>query len=941
MRDGTRTRARELGRRLTRGPVPELATVLATLQLVRPEAVPLLWAAGLGAIIVLLLLHRRQSAQREEALMSQASSALDPDPGRVADRAGFGQELTLLREAAGLTVRDVAAQTTLPVSTVGGYFSGTSLPGPHLQSEFEKILRVCGVSGDASIEQWQLALRRARRRARARSEPTPAAYPPASVDPPAGSGHPAAARVSIRPPTERLDREPRVQGRAELLGQLTGSLNQPHSGSPGPRVHVLHGLGGCGKSTIALALARRAEDIGALVWWVSAVDPDVFLSSLQAVAISLGATPDQLAIGSLPDQVWRQLSALREPWLLVIDNADDPNATLALPDAAPADGNGWLRPLRGPFGAVIVTSRDGGAGRWPAMTSSWLAQHPVPALSPDDGALVLRELTGDVSGSTEAARSLSVRLGGLPLALRIAGHYLRETLQMPAALVDHAGPGIYTYDQYRAALDAGDHKRLLDPGPTDALPQREALDRTWDLSFELLDARGASEARTLIWLLSWLRAAPVPVSLLNPLILAQFRPLTSLSPRRLWYVVSSLVDLGLLSRSQDDDPELVLHPVVRDMARSRREPDHDPDGLLAVLAALLNQRIAELDPKVPGSWQTWSAVAQHCTAPIDLIREYHLEAPAQAAPIFEPALRAVRYLRAAGRFHAVDDAARPAIEAGTAILGRGHPTVLALRHELSRAYYDAGAYRRAKRGFHQILADRRQELGADHPDTLTTAHYLARVLRDHGQLDEAERRFRAVLEARRRVLGERHPDTLTTMNNLGDLLRLRGQLDLAQALLETVLAERNRLVGPEHPATLVSRYNLALLTRDRGDLAVALDLCRDLERTSIRVLGPDHPRTLNARQALACVHHALGDLRAAAATIDSVMNARVRTLGAGHPATLESRYWKALILRDAGDRGRARELLAAVLAARNEVLGADHPQTRRTVKTLDALIQNP
>jgi Mrp family chromosome partitioning ATPase len=72
--------------------------------------------------------------------------------------------------------------------------------------------------------------------------------------------------VSVAPPTGRL---PSVRGRHELLQQLRHFLRKPDG-----RVQVLAGMGGVGKSTVALALADYAGRRGwrgpRLMWWVSA-----------------------------------------------------------------------------------------------------------------------------------------------------------------------------------------------------------------------------------------------------------------------------------------------------------------------------------------------------------------------------------------------------------------------------------------------------------------------------------------------------------------------------------------------------------------------------------------------------------------------------------------------------------------------------------------------
>jgi WD40 repeat protein/transcriptional regulator with XRE-family HTH domain len=97
--------------------------------------------------------------------MSDHSSSGDgvPDPDRIATQQDFGRALTLLRNRAGLTVRQVARASGLPASTVGDYFSGRHLPATGQAGSLHRILAACGESDPARLTAWTDALGRARR----------------------------------------------------------------------------------------------------------------------------------------------------------------------------------------------------------------------------------------------------------------------------------------------------------------------------------------------------------------------------------------------------------------------------------------------------------------------------------------------------------------------------------------------------------------------------------------------------------------------------------------------------------------------------------------------------------------------------------------------------------------------------------------------------------
>jgi len=99
-----------------------------------------------------------------------------PDPGRVSTRQDFARELTLLRERAGLTVRDVAKAAGVPDSTVGGYFSGRHLPPVKPPGLLRNILDVCGVHDPAVIKEWLDTLSRVRHAPGKRPADAPVPY---------------------------------------------------------------------------------------------------------------------------------------------------------------------------------------------------------------------------------------------------------------------------------------------------------------------------------------------------------------------------------------------------------------------------------------------------------------------------------------------------------------------------------------------------------------------------------------------------------------------------------------------------------------------------------------------------------------------------------------------------------------------------------------------
>ncbi|MEU6786664.1 helix-turn-helix domain-containing protein [Nonomuraea angiospora] len=145
----------------------------------------------------------------------------------ITTREEFGQALTRLRESAGVSVRQVAAKVGADIapSTLGDWFAGRGLPSLSSRDLLVEVLRVCGVSDGAAVEEWLNAWHRVRRAPGRR---------------PAG---PEPYRGLAAFETEHAEW---FFGRAALTGQLVARLTEP-----GLRLVV--GASGSGKSSLLRA----------------------------------------------------------------------------------------------------------------------------------------------------------------------------------------------------------------------------------------------------------------------------------------------------------------------------------------------------------------------------------------------------------------------------------------------------------------------------------------------------------------------------------------------------------------------------------------------------------------------------------------------------------------------------------------------------------------
>lgn len=284
---------------------------------------------------------------------------------------------------------------------------------------------------------------------------------------------------SVRHPA--VGRAPVVlRDRAEVLERLQRSVTAGEGG----QAFVLHGMGGCGKTTVAHAVFGFAtRTAGCVGLWVNASDRAGLRSGMLAVAADRGATDGELLAarnGLRPgaDLVWEHLDRSAEPWLLVLDNADDPEIL--------RDG-GWLR--TSPRGIVVVTTRRAAARWWPGAE----LQH-IGVLPREDAARVLCDLAPH-SGTLGQAAEIADRLGRLPLALTLAGGFLSHQVLDP-----------WTMDAYRRHLDERPMRRFGSSPPCTSVasgPITPSRSRRSSCTPASGTGSGTSRRRWISWTTWW------------------------------------------------------------------------------------------------------------------------------------------------------------------------------------------------------------------------------------------------------------------------------------------------------------------------------------------------------------------------------------------------------------------------------------------------------
>ncbi|MFE2303281.1 tetratricopeptide repeat protein [Streptomyces sp. NPDC059445] len=663
--------------------------------------------------------------------------------------------------------------------------------------------------------------------------------------------------------------------RAMMTGEGSAAVVQS-------QVRAIHGLGGVGKSALALRYADRYRSTYTLVWWITAESPEAIVTGLAGLTVRLCpqwagmAAPDERAAWAI---TWLQA---HPNWLLIFDNVEDPT---------------HLRPYLGTLagGHHLATSRH--ATGWHALAPTMaldllplkeaidlLCTIAFPGLSPTDQ-------------QRDAARRLAEDLGCLPLALEQAGAYVYRT-------------GI-DLDIYRRSLGL-----VLDK-KNDVTDRERTIARIWDRTLAAITQRNPL-AITLLNATAWLAPDDIPRTLLAPLASSEIELGDALGELRAYNMIAFT----------DDRQGISVHRLVQTVLRTRNPPPSEPDSYASGRAEAEHAFRRILPTLRDGD--LWERLLPHILALVETT-------PADTPASFETAdtyYQVAQHLESQGRYTSTIPLRTAALAQSEQLFGDTHPLTLTSRNNLAHAYALTGDLGRAIPLYETTLTQREQVLGDTHPRTLTSRENLASAYEAAGDLKRAIPLLRTTLTQTEQVLGDTHPQTLTTRNDLANAYRSAGDLGRAISLYEATLTQIEQGLGDTHPQTLTIRDNLASAYASAGDLKRAIPLLRTTLTQTEQGLGDTHPQTLASRHNLARAYASAEDLGRAIPLLETTLTQSEQVLGDTHPQTLTTRNDLADAYANAGDLAQAIPLLETTLAQCQQALGQAHRHTLATRNNL-------
>ncbi|QRV77408.1 kinesin family protein [Ceratobasidium sp. AG-Ba] len=698
-------------------------------------------------------------------------------------------------------------------------------------------------------------------------------------------------------------------GRQDIIQQITHCIS---NGDSQRCVFVLHGLGGAGKTQLALKTAEQTATMWTDVVFVDATSNETAESALAGFAKEKG-------IGETAKSARQWLRTHRQRWLMIIDNLDDPAVRL---NDIISEGN---------HGSVIITTRIPGMA---VLGRGGISECGVGNMEAGDGLELFSKAAGiDIitsdKGEIDAAVELLQGFGYLALAIVQAGAYIRcsqctiswyrdmfvthhrSTLekQIPALVrVDDYQKTVYTtwhmsYD--RLGIRAQQLLHLMafmhNTGITEEIFRRSAgrLERKPSIPFTAAEKEVQAYVSECLW--PYLDSSGAWDSSTFRNTLAELLSFSLVGHDRInnWYSLHVLV--------HDWASTVINHPINIAIEHTAT--------LLAVsiewsstMESLAYKRAVEVHV---------SRVLERCMQPTGN----------NAARFSEVYLRAGRYQKALGQ-------SEVALTTQREKLGGDHDETLTTMNDVAYCYRRLGQYKKAEMLQEQLVETRKRVSGHEHRRTLRAMWGLAGTYYDLGRYTDAQSLYLRIVDTRKRVCGHEDSSTLTTMCSLAVTYKAQGRYDEAQALLVQVVDAMKRVKGDEHPNTLASMYELASTYYSQGRYDEAESMQVHVMEVRRRRQGDEHPDTLTTMSDLALTYYARGRYGEAEELQVKVLEARKRAHGEDHPSTLTCMNNLANTYRALSRYEQAEELGKSAVDGRESVFGATHPKTLRSKRNL-------
>ncbi|MCI2415858.1 FxSxx-COOH system tetratricopeptide repeat protein [Saccharopolyspora sp. K220] len=673
-------------------------------------------------------------------------------------------------------------------------------------------------------------------------------------------------------------RNPIFTGREDPLAELDGRLTA--GGTTAILPAALHGMGGIGKTQIAVEYIYRHLQDYDLVWWVQAGQSSQIRAGLTELAQALrlpGSYEAHTAVPAVREALRRGHPIRR--WLLVFDAAESPEAVRP------------FFPSNGP-GEILITSRN---PDWAEVARPL----EVTLFERAESKELLHSRGPEITD--EEADALADKLGDLPLAIAQAAAWRAET-GMPVSEY------LRVFDEKVA--------EILDASATN--DYEVPLAAAWNVSFDQLESRNPA-AHQLLQVCAFFSPEPISRSLftgvrgtvISPELDAALR-----DPIRLGRAIRDINRYGLAKIDHRNDT-LQLHRLVQLVLRDRMPPQRRAN--MCHGAHLLLANLNPNDPVTPSQWPRYQAILPHAYAS-DVLE-------CEDPWVRQLVIDLMEYLYFWGDHEECVALGQRALDVWSTTLDETDPQLLHVAGKLGVYLCKLGRYAEAAELNQRTLALRQQTSGENSEETLDAELTVAFDLKAKGEFLSARDMNEQTYRKAKGLFGADDPVSLAAAHDLAVTLRLAGDFQRARELDEDTYRRQVEVRGFDSSQAISTFAGLILDRLELGDYAWAHGEAERLADRSRQLLGEDNVRTLLRQHQLSIAARKNGEHQSALELSSQALERFRFRYGADHPSTLSCAVSHSMDLRQTGELQAARSLGEDIFDQFRRNLGEDHPHT--------------
>ncbi|RYO26261.1 hypothetical protein AA0111_g8262 [Alternaria arborescens] len=697
---------------------------------------------------------------------------------------------------------------------------------------------------------------------------------------------------------------------------------------------AIHGLGGLGKSDLAIELAHciHEEMPDYSIFWLDASTSETLTAGLRAIDGIRDIANDTTEALTAAVIQWMRPPVLSKR-LLIIDNVDVDSASNTVLE-------NLLRPTQDHH-ILFITRSHRIALRYAHPTDIV----DMPTMSEGDARQLLLSYVGAGARDGRSITSLVEKLEYHPLAIKSAGTYIAFTgtrltrflalLEQDASFLTVLLDGT-AVPPHHTAVRQGDHDRIYTlkslvkcngdiPTMLFVLSSLDCSDLPDEFISTLANTESRREAIDVLKAYSLLKPITRTTRWRIPeLVRHTARGQLLCCPNRARFLAAALQFVAQLGAppmaATDFAQKRHLHIASVLMAVVTLAPEREFSPGIIKLAFQMSTILCQLLVDQGDPYEAIAVSSQFISwAPISVQKFV------TASDKLRSKLGIAYY--GSGQFTTAETITREVLRSQIYTIGEDHLETLHSLNNIGLYQWEQGRFSLAERCHRKVLELKHIVCGPCDLEIFFTLNNLALSVESQGKLEEAEIYLVQALRGRQAKLPDSHPDVLVSKSNLGVLRGLQGRSKQARWLHEAALRGREVALGSTHPDTLKSRGNLALALQEQGLYDQSVQLLCDIYQTYKTGLSPSHPQTIKSLCNLAYTLHRQSKFAEAEALIREVLITLEDKHGKGHPETFKTLQYLATLLHWQDKLEDALEMMAILYDMQKAMLDENHPDT--------------